>query len=47
MNLDSINTSYAKNSSSKFRKTQNYLKRNGFIRSNKHSIEDIEKAFIK
>ena len=31
----------------KFKEAQNYLKNNGFIRSTKHLLEDIENTFDK
>ena len=42
MSKDSMNTPYAKRVAEKFREAQNYLKINGFIRSTKHLLEDVE-----
>ena len=42
MNQNSMNTPYAKRVAEKFREAQNYLKTNGFNRSTKHLLEDIE-----
>jgi len=39
---NSINTTYAKKVAEKFREAQKYLKANGFSRSTKHLLEDIE-----
>ena len=44
---DSINTTYAKRVAEKFREAQNYLKANGFSRSTKHLLEDIENTVEK
>ena len=44
---NSINTTYAKRVAAKFREAQNYLKANGFSRSTKHLLEDIEDTFKK
>ena len=37
-----MNTPYAKRVAEKFKEAQNYLKTNGFTRSTKHLLEDIE-----
>ncbi len=42
MNQNSMNTPYAKRVAEKLREAQNYLKTNGFSRSTKHLLEDIE-----
>ena len=42
MTQNSMNTPYAKRVAEKFKEAQNYLKANGFIRSTKHLLEDIE-----
>ena len=42
MTQTSMNTPYAKRVAEKFKETQNYLKTNGFTRSTKHLLEDIE-----
>ena len=42
-----MNTPYAKRVAEKFREAQNYLKTNGFIRSTKHLLEDIENSVEK
>ena len=42
MTQNSMNTPYAKRVAEKFREDQNYLKTNGFSRSTKHLLEDIE-----
>ena len=42
MTQNSMNTPYAKRVAEKFREAQNYLKTNGFSRSTKHLLEDIE-----
>ena len=47
MTQNSINIPYAKRVAEKFRETQNYLKANGFIRSTKHLLEDIENTVDK
>ena len=44
---NSINTTYAKRVAEKFREAQNYLKANGFSRSTKHLLEDIENTVDK
>ena len=47
MTQTSMNTPYAKRVAEKFKEAQNYLKTNGFIRSTKHLIEDIENTVDK
>ena len=47
MTQDSMNTPYAKRVAEKFREAQNYLKTNGFSRSTKHLLEDIEETIDK
>ena len=42
MTQTSVSTPYAKRVAEKFKEAQNYLKTNGFIRSTKHLLEDIE-----
>ena len=42
-----MNTNYAKRVAEKFREAQNYLKANGFSRSTKHLLEDIENTIQK
>ena len=42
MTQNSMNTTYSERVAEKFRETQNYLKANGFSRSIKHLLEDIE-----
>ena len=44
---NSINTTYAKRVAEKYRETQKYLKANGFSRSTKHLLEDIENTVEK
>ena len=44
MTQNSMNTPYAKRVAEKFREDQNYLKTNGFSRSTKHLLEDIENS---
>ena len=44
MNKTSMNTPYAKRVAEKFKEAQNYLKTNGFSRSTKHLLEDIENS---
>jgi hypothetical protein len=44
MTQTSMNTPYAKRVAEKFREAQNYLKTNGFSRSTKHLLEDIENS---
>ena len=47
MTQNSMNTPYAERVAEKFRDAQNYLKTNGFSRSTKHLLEDIEKTLEK
>ena len=47
MTQNSMNTPYAKRVAEKFREAQNYLKTNGFSRSTKHLLEDIENSVDK
>ena len=47
MTQTSMNTPYAKRVAEKFREAQNYLKSNGFTRSTKHLLEDIENSVEK
>ena len=47
MSQNSMNTPYAKRLAEKFKEAQNYLKSNGFGRSTKHLLEDIENTFEK
>ena len=47
MRKSSINTEYSKRIAEKFREAQNYLKTNGFSRSTKHLLEDIENTLEK
>ena len=47
MTQNSLNTHYAKRVAEKFREAQNYLKTNGFGRSTKHLLEDIENTVEK
>ena len=42
-----MNTPYAKRVTEKFREAQNCLKTNGFRRSTKHLLEDIENSVEK
>ena len=44
MTQDSMKTPYAKKVAEKFREAKNYLKTNGFSRSTKHLLEDIENS---
>ena len=44
MTQNSMNTPYAKRVAEKFIEAQNYLKTNGFSRSTKHLLEDIENS---
>ena len=44
---NSINTTYAKIVAEKFREAQNYLRTNGFSRSTKNLLEDIESTVKK
>ena len=47
MNQNSMNTPYARKVAEKFKEAQNYLKNNGFSRSTKHLLEDIESTIDK
>ena len=47
MTQNSMNTPYAKRVAEKFIEAQNYLKTNGFSRSTKHLLEDIENSAEK
>ena len=47
MTQNSMNTPYAKRVAEKFREAQNYLNINGFNRSTKHLLEDIENSVEK
>ena len=47
MTQNSMNTPYAKRVAEKFKEAQNYLKANGFNRSTKHLLEDIENTIEK
>ena len=47
MTQNSMNTPYAKRVAEKFREAQNFLTTNGFRRSTKHLLEDIEKTIDK
>ena len=47
MTQNSMNTPYAKRVAEKFKEAQNYLKTNGFNRSTKHLLEDIENSIDK
>ena len=47
MTQSSINTPYAKRIAEKFKEAQNYLKTNGFSKSTKHLLEDIENTVEK
>ena len=42
MHETSMNTPYTKKVAEKFKEAQNYLKTNGFSRSTKHLLEEIE-----
>ena len=44
---NSINTTYGKIVAEKFREAQNYLRANGFSRSTKNLLEDIENTVKK
>ena len=44
---NSMNTPYAKRVAEKFKEAQNYLKTNGFIKSTKNLLEDIEDSVEK
>ena len=43
----SMNTPYARRVAEKFKEAQNYLRINGFSRSTKHLLEDIENKVEK
>ena len=47
MTQNSMNTPYAKKGSEKFREAQNYLKTDGFSRSNRHLLNYIENSVEK
>ena len=47
MTQNSMNTPYVKRVAEKFREAQNYLRLNGFSRSTKHLLEDIEDTIEK
>ena len=47
MTQNSMNTPYAKRVAEKFKEAQSYLKTNGFSRSTKNLLEDIEDAITK
>ena len=47
MTQNSMNTPYAKRVAKKFKEAQNYLKANGFSKSTKHLLEDIENTVEK
>ena len=47
MTQNSMNTPYAKRVAEKFKEAQSYLKANGFSRSTKHLLEDIENSVEK
>ena len=47
MTQTSMNTPYAKRVAEKFKEAQNYLRINGFSRSTKHLLEDIENKVEK
>jgi len=47
MTQNYMNTPYAKRVAEKFREAQKYLKSNGFYRSTKHLLEDIESTAEK
>ena len=47
MSQNSMNTPYAKRVAEKFKEAQSYLKANGFYRSTKHLLEDIENTIDK
>ena len=47
MSQNSMNTPYAKRVAEKFKEAQNYLKANGFSRSTKHLLEEIENSVEK
>ena len=47
MNQNSMNTPYARRIAEKFKEAQSYLKINGFSRSTKNLLEDIETTIEK
>ena len=47
MTQNFLNTPYTKRVAEKFKEAQNYLKTNGFHRSTKHLMEDIENSVEK
>jgi len=47
MPQNAINSPYAKRVTEKFKEAQNFLKTNGFSRSTKHLLEDIENSVEK
>ena len=47
MTQNSMNTPYAKRVAEKFIEAKNYLKNNGFTRSTKHLLKDIENTIDK
>ena len=47
MTQNSMNTPYAQRVAEKFRESKNYLKTNGFSKSTKHLLEDIENSIEK
>ena len=47
MTQNSTNTPYSKRVAEKFREAQNYLKTNGFSKSTRHLLEDIENNLNK
>ena len=47
MTQNYMNTPYAKRVAEKFKEAQKYLKSNGFYRSTKHLLEDIESTVEK
>ena len=47
MTQNSMNTPYAKKVAKKIKEAQNYLKTNGFSRSTKHLLEEIENLVEK
>ena len=47
MTQNSMNTPYAKRVAEKFKEAQNFLKTNGFDRSTKHLLEEIQNTLKK
>ena len=47
MTQNSMNTPYARRVAEKFKEAQNYLKSNGFSKSTRHLLEDIENTVEK